>query len=51
VVHPLPGEAPELASLARAFSPSDVAFLGVDIRDTLASAEAFQRNFKITIPA
>ena len=48
---PCRAEAPELASLARAFSPSDVAFLGVDIRDTPASAEAFLRNFKITYPS
>ena len=37
---PCRAEAPELASLAHAFRPSDVAFLGVDIRDTPASAEA-----------
>ena len=48
---PCRAEAPRLASLARAFSPSDVTFLGVDIRDTPASAEAFQRNFKITYPS
>ena len=48
---PCRAEAPELAALARAFSPSDVAFLGVDIRDTPASAEAFQRNFKIAYPS
>jgi thiol-disulfide isomerase/thioredoxin len=48
---PCRAEAPELASLAHAFSPSGVAFLGVDIRDTPASAEAFQRNFKITYPS
>ena len=48
---PCRAEAPELAALTRAFSPSGVAFLGVDIRDTPASAEAFQRNFKITYPS
>jgi thiol-disulfide isomerase/thioredoxin len=48
---PCRAEAPRLASLARAFGPSGVAFLGVDIRDTPASAEAFQRNFKITYPS
>jgi thiol-disulfide isomerase/thioredoxin len=48
---PCRAEAPRLASLARAFSSSDVAFLGVDIRDTPASAKAFQRNFKITYPS
>lgn len=48
---PCRAEAPKLASLAHAFSPSGVAFLGVDIRDTPASAEAFLRNFKITYPS
>jgi thiol-disulfide isomerase/thioredoxin len=48
---PCRAEAPRLASLARTFGPSGVAFLGVDIRDTPASAEAFQRNFKITYPS
>jgi thiol-disulfide isomerase/thioredoxin len=48
---PCRAEAPRLASLARAFGPSGVAFLGVDIRDTPASAEAFLRNFKITYPS
>jgi thiol-disulfide isomerase/thioredoxin len=48
---PCRAEAPELAALAHAFSPSGVAFLGVDIRDTPASAEAFQRNFAITYPS
>src|SRR5262249_55117737 len=48
---PCRAEAPKLASLARAFSPSDVAFLGVGIRDTPASAEAFLRDFKINFPS
>ena len=48
---PCRAEAPALASLARKFSPAGVAFLGVDIRDTPASAEAFQRDFSITYPS
>ena len=48
---PCRAEAPTLASLAAAFRPADVAFLGVDIRDTPASAEAFLRDFKITYPS
>ena len=48
---PCRAEAPALASLARHFSPAGVRFLGVDIRDTPASAEAFQRDFKITYPS
>jgi len=48
---PCRAEAPALASLARTFSPAGVRFLGVDIRDTPASAKAFQRNFSITYPS
>ena len=48
---PCRAEAPTLASLARKFGPAGVQFLGVDIRDTPASAEAFQRNFAITYPS
>ena len=48
---PCRAEAPALASLARTFSSAGVRFLGVDIRDTPASAEAFQRNFNITYPS
>jgi thiol-disulfide isomerase/thioredoxin len=48
---PCRAEAPALASLARRFGPAGVQFLGVDIRDTPASAEAFQRNFAITYPS
>lgn len=48
---PCRAEAPVLASLARRFSPQGVRFLGVDIRDSLASAEAFQRDFHIGYPS
>jgi len=48
---PCRAEAPALASLAAAFSHAGVDFVGVDIRDTPASAEAFQRDFKITYPS
>jgi thiol-disulfide isomerase/thioredoxin len=48
---PCRAEAPSLASLARHFSPAGVRFLGVDIRDTPASAEAFQHDFHITYPS
>ena len=44
-------EARALPWRARLFSPAGVRFLGVDIRDTPASAEAFQRDFKITYPS
>jgi thiol-disulfide isomerase/thioredoxin len=48
---PCRAEAPALASLARTFRPEGVAFLGVDIRDTPASAEAFLRDFQVTYPS
>ena len=48
---PCRAEAPTLAALARSFSRAGVAFVGVDIRDTPASAEAFQRDFKIMYPS
>jgi peroxiredoxin len=44
-------EAPALAVAARQYSPAGVAFLGVDVRDTTASAEAFARSFGITYPS
>ena len=48
---PCRAEAPVLASLARHFSRSGVRFLGVDIRDSPASAQAFLRNFGIGYPS
>jgi len=44
-------EAPALAAAAQRYAPSGVAFLGVDVRDTTASAEAFARSFGITYPS
>jgi peroxiredoxin len=44
-------EAAALAVTARQYAPSGVAFLGVDVRDTTASAEAFARSFGITYPS
>jgi thiol-disulfide isomerase/thioredoxin len=44
-------EAPVLAALATRYRPAGVAFLGVDVRDTTASAEAFARGFGITYPS
>ena len=48
---PCRAEAPVLASLAQHFSGSGVRFLGVDIRDSPATAEAFQSNFHIGYPS
>ncbi|MBV9092879.1 MAG: TlpA family protein disulfide reductase [Streptosporangiaceae bacterium] len=44
-------EAPALAALARTYRGAGVAFLGVDVRDTDASAQAFARDFGITYPS
>lgn len=44
-------EAPVLAALARRFSPAGVRFVGVDIRDDPASAEAFMRTFRVGYPS
>ena len=48
---PCRAEAPVLAALSQHFGASGVRFLGVDIRDTPATAEAFQRDFRITYPS
>jgi thiol-disulfide isomerase/thioredoxin len=47
---PCRAEAPALGVAAQQYRPSGVAFLGVDVRDTTASAEAFTHNFGITYP-
>ena len=44
-------EAPALAALARRFPPSVARFVGVDIRDDPASAEAFMRTFRVGYPS
>jgi thiol-disulfide isomerase/thioredoxin len=44
-------EAPALAVAARQYRPAGVDFLGVDVRDTTASAEAFARDFGIPYPS
>ena len=48
---PCRAEAPTLAVVAEQYQPAGVTFLGVDERDTTASAEAFTRNFGITYPS
>ena len=48
---PCRAEAPTLAVAAEQYRPTGVSFLGVDERDTTASAEAFTRNFGITYPS
>jgi len=48
---PCRAEAPFLSKLSRHFTSSGVRFLGVDIRDSPATAEAFQRDFNIGYPS
>jgi thiol-disulfide isomerase/thioredoxin len=48
---PCRAEASTLAAVAALYRSSGVAFLGVDVRDTTASALAFTRTFGITYPS
>ncbi len=48
---PCRAEAPSLAQLARQFQPSGVRFLGVDIRDSTATARAYVSDFRISYPS
>jgi thiol-disulfide isomerase/thioredoxin len=44
-------EAPHLAELSKATAKDGVRFLGVNVRDGKATAEAFERTFGITYPS
>jgi thiol-disulfide isomerase/thioredoxin len=44
-------EAPDLAALANHFRPAGVRFVGIDIRDSPASAQAFTSDFRISYPS
>jgi thiol-disulfide isomerase/thioredoxin len=44
-------EAPVLAAAAVRYRPAGVSFLGVDVRDTTASARAFASRFRIPYPS
>ena len=44
-------EASTLSYVAAQYQPSGVSFLGVDVRDTVASAEAFANRFHISYPS
>ncbi|HMH39222.1 MAG TPA: TlpA disulfide reductase family protein [Streptosporangiaceae bacterium] len=44
-------EAPILAAVAEKYRPSGVSFLGVDVRDTTASALAFTHGFHVSYPS
>lgn len=48
---PCRAEAPTLAVLSEQYRSKGVQFVGVDIRDSPASAEAFVRNFRISYPS
>lgn len=48
---PCRAEAPDLASLHAEFEPQGVQFVGVNVRDTAATALAFDRNFGIEYPS
>ncbi|MFY9932235.1 MAG: TlpA disulfide reductase family protein [Streptosporangiaceae bacterium] len=48
---PCRAEAPILADLAIQYRAAGVSFLGVDVRDTTASAEAFVHSFHISYPS
>jgi thiol-disulfide isomerase/thioredoxin len=48
---PCRAEAPFLSQLSRHFTASGVRFLGVDIRDSPATADAFLRDFHISYPS
>lgn len=47
---PCRAEAPELVKLAKKYE-GKIQFVGVNVRDTAATALAFDRNFKITWPS
>ena len=48
---PCRAEAPALAALATHFWSRGVRFIGVDIQDSPAAAEAFERTFRISYPS
>jgi thiol-disulfide isomerase/thioredoxin len=48
---PCRAEASTLAAVAALYRSSGVDFLGVDVRDTTASAQAFTHSFSVTYPS
>jgi thiol-disulfide isomerase/thioredoxin len=44
-------EAVTLAAVATKFRPAGVSFLGVNVRDTTASAQAFTHSFQVAYPS
>ena len=48
---PCRAEVPELIELAAKYKAQKVQFVGVNVRDTAATAAAFERKFKLTYPS
>jgi thiol-disulfide isomerase/thioredoxin len=48
---PCAAEAPHLASIAETYGERGVAVVGVNVRDTLANARAFEREYGIAYPS
>lgn len=48
---PCRAEVPELIALAAKYQSQEVQFVGVNVRDTAATAAAFERRFKLTYPS
>ena len=48
---PCRAEAPDLVALYEEFKPQGVEFVGVNVRDTAATALAFDRNFGVEFPS
>ena len=48
---PCRAEAPDLQALSADFAAEGVDFLGVNVRDEKATAEAFERNFGLSYPS
>lgn len=48
---PCRAEAPDLEALYERYAPAGVIFVGVNVRDSVATASAFATNFGITYPS
>lgn len=48
---PCRAEAPDLATISAETAPRGVRFVGIDVRDNRASAQAFARRYRITYPS
>lgn len=48
---PCRAEAPDLAAAARRFTPAGVRFLGIDINDSPATAQAYRTSFRTSYPS